>query len=114
MSNTEAVKEYFKRQLATNANWAVKGMLKVYEFQTASEQACGVTRDRNCVGFSGCDAEILSSFCSQVQRGRTLSPKQMAIVFKKMPRYWKQLWNNVEAEKQPAVIETATKFLAVA
>ena len=85
------IKNFFKSKLAVDSNWAVKGMLRIYEFQTASEQATGATRDHNNVGFSGCDGEILSSFCEQVKKGRILSPKQMALVFKKMPRYWKQL-----------------------
>lgn len=108
----ETVKEYFKRKLSVDSAWAVKGMLKIYSYQTAGEQMSQQTHELNCIGFSGCDAEILSSFSDQVNRGRTLSPKQMAIVFKKMPRYWKQLWNSVEAEKQPAVFESAVKFLA--
>ena len=88
-------------------------MLKIYSFQTTSEQSCQRTHELNCVGFSGCDAEILSSFSEQIDRGRTLSPKQMAIVFKKMPRYWKQLWNNVEPDKATKVVESAVKFLVV-
>jgi len=78
-------------KLGTDANWAVKGMLKIYEFQTTSEKAVQTTTDHNDVGFSGCDAEILSSFSEQVLKGRNLSEKQMAIVFKKMPKYWQQL-----------------------
>ena len=37
------------------------------------------------------DANILSSFAQQIEKGRILSEKQMAILFKKMPRYWKQI-----------------------
>ena len=85
------IKNLFKTKLATDANWAIKGMLKIYEFQTATEKAIQTTKDHNDVGFSGCDGEILSSFSEQVLKGRTLSPKQMALVFKKMPKYWNQL-----------------------
>jgi hypothetical protein len=107
--NLLAVKNYFKRNLATNAAWAVRGMLKIYSYQTASEQSCQQTHDRNDMGFSGCDAEILSSFSQQVQRGRTLSDKQLAIVYRKMPRYWKQLYNAVETDKLPKLIENVMK-----
>jgi len=113
MSETETVKKYFKSRLSTDANWAVRGMLRIYSYQTPDEQATLATRNLNNMGFSGCDAEILSSFSEQVQRGRTLSPKQLSIVFKKMPRYWKQLWNAVGPDKAPAVVESAVKFLAV-
>jgi hypothetical protein len=111
-NETKVVKAYFKRKLASDPAWAVKGMMKIYSFQTASEQARQETHELNRVGFSGCDAEILSSFCDQVNRGWRLSQKQMFLVFKKMPRYWKQLWNAVEPNKAPAVVESAMKFLA--
>ena len=92
--NKSLIKRYFKANLGTSANWAVKGLLVIYAKQTASEQSSQNTSELNSVGFSGCDAEILSSFSEQVKRGRTLSPKQMALVFRKMPKYWEQLWDN--------------------
>ena len=92
--NKSLIKRYFKHNLTTSTNWAVRGMLVIYAKQTAAEQVEQTTNELNSVGFSGCDAEILSSFSQQVQRGRTLSPKQMAIVFKKMHKYWEQLWDN--------------------
>ena len=92
--NKSLIKRYFKHNLTTSTNWAIRGMLVVYAKQTADEQTSQTTNELNSVGFSGCDAEILSSFSQQVQKGRTLSPKQMAIVFKKMHKYWEQLWDN--------------------
>ena len=106
MTKTE-IKNLFKSKLSTDRNWAVKGMLKIYEFQTASEQAAGTTKENNNVGFSGCDAEILSSFCQQVLKGRIMSDKQMALVFKKMPRYWKQLSSISDQAKVEALAEKA-------
>jgi len=85
------IKDYVKVQLATNPAWAIKGLVKIYTLQTADEQASDSTTDDNGVGFSGVDANILSSFAKQVNAGRNLSAKQMAIVYKKMPRYWKQI-----------------------
>ena len=106
--NKSLVKRYFKSHLATSANWAVKGMLVIYSKQTLSEQTSQQTHELNSVGFSGCDSEILSSFSEQVNRGRTLSPKQMAIVFKKMPKYWEQLWDN--SKNQEATFAAAVKW----
>lgn len=104
---TEAIKQFFKHQLATNEIWALRGLQRIYSAQTASEQASGQTHELNSVGFSGCDAEILSSFCEQLNRKGYLSHKQMALVYKKMPRYWKQLFNVVEPERQQALIDKA-------
>jgi hypothetical protein len=93
------VAEYIKNQLATNQAWAVKALVKVYTLQTLDEQATGQTSNLNGVGFSGIDSKILSSFAEQVNKGRTLSPKQMSILYKKMPRYHKQVASFIPAEK---------------
>jgi hypothetical protein len=102
---------YLKSKLATDSAWAIKGLVKIYTLQTADEQDSGHTSHDNGVGFSGCDAEILSSFATQVNRGRNLSPKQMAIVFKKMPRYWKQIASFIP-ENKLAEIEAKAKAIA--
>lgn len=108
--NKSLIKRYFKAHLAVSAQWAVKGMLVIYSRQTLGEQASQMTSELNSVGFSGVDAEILSSFSDQVKRGRTLSPKQMAIVFKKMPKYWEQLWDN--SKNQEATFAAALAWEA--
>ncbi len=80
-----------RERLATNLRWATKGLVRIYEFQTADEQASGHTRVYNNVGFSGVDSEILSSFAERVNKGYNLSPKQQIVLFKLMPKYAKQL-----------------------
>lgn len=77
--------------LATSPKWALRALTIVYGFQTEDEQHSGETTVSNGMGFSGMDANILSSFAQQIEKGRILSEKQMAILFKKMPRYWKQI-----------------------
>jgi len=84
-------KRFVKKQLATNKNWATQALLKIYEFQTQSEKEHEETRDSNGVGFSGVDGEILSSFATHFISRGFLSPKQMYLVFKKMPKYWMQV-----------------------
>ncbi len=93
------VADYIKNQLATNQAWAVKDLVKVYTLQTMDEQITGQTSNLNGIGFNGIDSKILSSFAEQVNKGRNLSVKQMAIVFKKMPRYHKQVASFIPAEK---------------
>ncbi len=82
---------HIKAMLASNQAWAIRGLLKIYSYQTADEQATETTREYNDVGFNGVDAEILSSFAKQVLAGRTMSLKQMALIYKKMPKYARQL-----------------------
>jgi hypothetical protein len=92
-------KDFIKNQLATNPTWAVKALVKIYERQTIDEQNSQSTKENNGIGFNGLDANILSSFAEQVNKGRNLSVKQMTIVYKKMPRYWKQVANLIPADK---------------
>ena len=46
------------------------------------------------MGFTGIDAQILTSFASQVEKGFTLSQKQTSLLFKMMPKYAGQIFNN--------------------
>jgi len=92
-------KDFIKNQLATNPTWAVKALVKIYERQTVDEQNSQMTKENNGIGFNGLDANILSSFAEQVNKGRNLSVKQMTIVHKKMPRYWKQVASLIPADK---------------
>lgn len=84
-------RNFVKKQLSTNKTWATQALLKIYEFQTSMEKEHEETRDANGVGFSGVDGEILSSFATHYISRGFLSPKQMALVFKKMPKYWMQV-----------------------
>jgi hypothetical protein len=77
--------------LLTNDRALERAIFRVYQNQTANEQRTEQTTESNGVGFSGIDAEILTSFAKQLIRGRTLSPKQLIIARLKMPKYWKQL-----------------------
>jgi hypothetical protein len=85
------IKEFVKRKLSTDTTWAQHALLKIFEFQTLDEQKSKDTKYHNGVGFTGTDGRILSSLATQLQRKRYLSDKQMALVFKKMPKYWIQV-----------------------
>ncbi len=82
---------FIREMVATNPAWAVRGLLRIYDYQTEAEQSVGETTEDNGVGFSGADAHILSSLADQIKAGRQMSVKQMAIIYKKMPRYSGQL-----------------------
>lgn len=92
----------WKEKLATDVQWACRGMVRVWEYQTADEQNTQVTNQSNGVGFTGSDAFILTSFADQVNAGRKMSVKQMQIIFKKMPKYAGQLQRIVKQEKKDA------------
>lgn len=105
-------KSFIQLKLATNVAWATRAVAMIYTLQTADEQESGTTHNLNGVGFSGCDAEILSSFAKQLAKGRTLSAKQMAIVFRKMPRYHRQVCSLISAEKMADLEKQAATWAA--
>lgn len=103
MTNVEMMVA-LKNALSTNQQWALRALVRIYQDQTQAEKDQGTTHDHNNIGFSGVDGELLSSFAQQyMSRGR-LSDKQMVYVFKKMPKYWKQLVNIAGKEKMVAAL----------
>ena len=82
---------FLKEKLGTDATWALRGMVRIYEYQTAYEKSAQNTTDANGVGFSGADGFILSAFSEKRIAGKNFSEKMMKIVFKNMPKYASQL-----------------------
>lgn len=107
MITQETIRAYIKMMLGSNTDWAIRGMLKIYELQTIDEQATRTTHTLNSVGFSGCDAEIMSSLVTFYKRFNRLSDKQMKLAFKKMPRYHKQILKMIPKEKMEQVRQAA-------
>lgn len=97
--------EFVKNQLAHNDAWTLRGLVRIYEFQTADEKAVGRTHNLNGIGFSGCDAEILSSFAVQYNSRGSLSPKQMDLLRKKMVRYHKQIASLIPEDTLATLVE---------
>ena len=83
--------EHLRQRLASDPRWALRALIRIYQNQTADEQAHDATIERNGIGFSGPDAEILSSFARQYLRRRSLSPKQMNVLMRKIPSYAGQI-----------------------
>jgi hypothetical protein len=98
------IKEFVKGKLSTDKTWAQQALLKIFEFQTLEEQKSKDTMFHNGVGFTGTDGRILSSLATQLQKKRYLSDKQMALVFKKMPKYWIQVVKISDKEKLNSLI----------
>ena len=99
MITKKAIGEYVKEKLTNSKAWQLQALVRIFEFQTASEQASGETSEENGVGFTGADGEILTSLALQFQKRGSLSPKQLAIVQKKMKKYWKQIIAISDEEK---------------
>ena len=87
-----------KTQLATRPQQAIKGLMRIYANQTESEQSSGIVISNNGIGFVHVDSEILTSFAKQFEERGNLSEKQLAILYKKMPKYAGQLIHAAIAE----------------
>lgn len=87
----EYTKDEIRHKLGTDHRWTERALLALLALQTADEQQDGTTRYQNAQGFNALDANILTSFAQQVQRGRQLSVKQLAIAYRLLPKYAGQL-----------------------
>lgn len=114
----DAAVEFFKSQIVTDPVWANRALEVIYAHQTATEQAIGVTKENNGVGFGGRDCEILSSFArklaawkaldkSQRQYPSAFSPKMQAIVHKLMPKYAAQLVRHLIDDSKVLIVKVA-------
>jgi hypothetical protein len=81
-----------KSEITTNDAAAIRALLRVYEYQTADEQANGFVSNLNGVGFVHTDSEILTSFVNQLNRRGSLSVKQMAVLKRLIGKYAGQLF----------------------
>lgn len=103
ITNTER-RDFVKGKLSTSETWAKAALIKIFDFQTETEKNVEATTDHNGVGFTGADGEILTSFAKQYLHKKYLSAKQMALLFKKIPKYWKQIVKISDEEKLNALI----------
>lgn len=119
ITKVELTKEVYLHKISTNDAWLIKAILVVYSGQTEQEQNSQVTLEENGMGFTGADAQILSSFANQIQRriddykrapnfnsewnpnakiSRLLSAKQKAIAITKMAKYYKQIIKSIKVK----------------
>lgn len=83
--------EEIKNYIQTNDTVLYGALKKLYECQTADEQASGHTNHYNGMGFNGVDSPILSSMAEFLIKRGFLTDKQKAVVRKKLVKYNKQL-----------------------
>lgn len=108
MTKTEQRKHLvakLKDVLAKQEAWAVRAMLLIYKHQTDDEQTKDSTDHHNDVGFNANDAFILSQFAKSYHKWGRLTPKQLAIVHRKMPKYARQLIEHTGIEKVANALE---------
>lgn len=99
---------FVREKLATDPVWARKALVKIYtENQTSQEQAAEQTVEDNGIGFSGVDANFLSSLAKQFIEKGYLSDKQMKFVFKKIKKYAGQVVQFSDKARLEKMVEEA-------
>ena len=79
--------------------WALKRLLAR---QTTDEIATKTTRERNGRGFNGRDAQFLTDVAQKLPRYKDrMTPRQLGAVRKMLPKYWRQLLEEVELKGRP-------------
>jgi hypothetical protein len=98
-------KEMIQENIKTNVSWTIRTLEVLYGRQTTDEQLTQSTTHQNGRGFNGTDSFILTSFYQQVQKRRQygnpvlLSEKQLTICQKKLPKYWRQILEEIELKQ---------------
>jgi len=80
-----------QNKLATDEAWAIRALVRIAKEQTNEEQVEDRTKNHNGVGFRVCDAFILTRMAKAFEQYGRLTPKQLALVMKKVPVYARQL-----------------------
>jgi hypothetical protein len=98
-------KEQIQENIKTNISWTIRTLEVLYGRQTTDEQLTQSTTHQNGRGFNGTDSFILTSFYQQIQKRRQygnpvlLSEKQLDICKKKLPKYWKQIQEEISLKQ---------------
>lgn len=98
-------KDQIQEKIRTNVSWTIRTLEVLFDRQEEDEKETYQTVYQNGRGFNGRDSEILTSFYNQVQKRRRynnpqlLSEKQMYICQKLLPKYWRQILEEIEIRK---------------
>lgn len=84
-------KDHIQFLLQTNNKAVERALLQIYARQTAYEKRANDTQLHNGVGFTAYDGEFLSEMAVKCERYNGLTERQLAVVRRKMMKYWKQL-----------------------
>lgn len=103
----EQIVDQMKKNLETSPNTRARALLRIFENQTRDEQVSESTNHYNGIGFTGSDAQFLTSLAKQYKYKGYLSPKQDAILARKIKKYARQL---VEGSIAEGKIKTYGKY----
>lgn len=89
--NDKQLKVYIADKIETDNLWLRRGLLAIYQRQTAEEKSSGSTLAHNGRGFSATDAGFCTDIAMRLEDGAVLSYKQLLVIRKIMRKYVGQL-----------------------
>lgn len=95
-------KDQIQNNILTDVRWTIRTIEILFDRQTTDEQTTGHTKHENGRGFNGRDSEILTSFYLQIEKRKRynnpylLSDRQIEISRKMLPKYWRQVLEEIE------------------
>jgi hypothetical protein len=98
----EFTKEVIQEKLASDIRWIERGVLVLFARQTEDEQSTSTTFFKNGVGFTGSDSRYLTYIAKYLMGGRHLSGRHLEKVASKMPKYWRQILEEIQMKKEVA------------
>lgn len=98
----EYSKEYIQAKLSNDTRWIERAVLVLFERQTDDEQTNKVTRWENGRGFNSSDSRYLTYVANYLLGGRHLSGRHLEKVSAKMPKYWRQILDEIQMKKEVA------------
>lgn len=101
----EYLKKFVQHKLGTDKAWALRALEVVFDNQTNEEQIRESTLINNGIGFTGTDGKILTSIANFYIKNKSVSNKQLQLIFKRIPKYWKQILDKSDQEKLIAMAE---------
>ena len=97
----EYTKEFIKEKLSTDQRWIERSIIVIYNRQTESEQCNKFTSEKNGVGFCSYDANYFTYLATYLLKSKNnhLSGNHLEKAKKSIPKYWKQILNEIEQKK---------------
>jgi hypothetical protein len=95
-------KEYIQAKLSSDVRWIERAVLVLFERQTDDEQTNKVTRWENGRGFNSSDSRYLTYVSNYLLGGRHLSGRHLEKVATKMPKYWRQILEEIQMKQEVA------------
>lgn len=95
-------KEFIQAKLSNDVRWIERAVLVLFSRQTDDEQTNKVTRWENGRGFNSSDSRYLTYVSNYLLGGRHLSGRHLEKVSAKMPKYWRQILEEIQMKQEVA------------